>query len=557
MNALLNFLQSQNGLLLIGCVFIFGALAFFSPKKSRLARGRFSTNLEKNRARSLAFAQIKARKHNAITLYAGKPQRDKDPKPLYLPDSQRGIAVVGGPGSGKTFSIIDPVLRSAVDQGFPVLLYDFKYPTQTARIAGYAREAGYDVRIFAPGYPESEVCNPLDFLRDPTDAETARQMAVVMNKNFKLAAQSTEDAFFSAAGDQLAEAIFLLAKDSPYPDVMMCQALLSVDQLPERLLQANLNPWVRSSFGQLLSVAKSEKTVASIIATANAVFTRFMKPSILGAFCGTSTLPLDLSGKQLLVLGLDRERRDVVGPLLATILHLVVTRNVVKRRTDPLVLALDELPTLYLPALVQWLNENREDGLACILGFQNLVQLEKAYGKELARALLGGCATKAVFNPQEYDSARMFSDFLGEEEINYKQKSRGSSAGKASNNLADQDRTRKLFEPSQFLKLPSGRCIFINPGYGNGKEASVPMEQQVRIPQTDLRRIAASEKTWEQLRQQLSQRNQREAPTARELELRFQAADALLPAAKSAADSAGRSSSSLDTRFESRFGKLL
>lgn len=534
MNAFLSFLQSENGVILLACALAFGALSLLSNPKSRLARGRFSRSKEKARARTLAYNQMKERKRNSVALYVGQPKRAKDPASLYLPEAQRGIAVVGGPGSGKTFSIIDPALRSAIDQGLPLIVYDFKYPTQTSRLAGYAARAGYEICIFAPGYPESEVCNPLDFLRNATDAETARQMAVVMNKNFKLMAQSTEDAFFSAAGDQLTEAVLLLAKGTPYPDVMMCQALLSMDRLTDRLQAAQLNPWVQSSFGQLLSVAQSEKTVASIIATANAVFTRFMKPSILGAFCGTSTLPLDLTGKQLLVLGMDRERRDVVGPLLATILHLIVTRNVVKRRKDPLILALDELPTLYLPSLVQWLNENREDGLACILGFQNLVQLEKAYGKELARAILGGCATKAIFNPQEYDSARMFSDFLGDEEIRYKQKSTGSSGGKASRNISEQDKTRKLFEPSQFLKLPSGRCILINPGYGNGQEASVPIEQQVRIPAKDLKQMATSEAAWERLKEHLRVRNRQEPPTGEDLKRRYDKADQLFPAGEPA-----------------------
>jgi type IV secretory pathway TraG/TraD family ATPase VirD4 len=80
---------------------------------------------------------------------------------------------------------------------------------------------------------------------------------------------------------------------------------------------------------------------------------------ILSAFCGKTTIPLDLTGKQMIVMGLDREKRDVVAPLLAMVLHMIVTRNVTQKRQVPLVLALDELPTLYLPALVQWLNENR------------------------------------------------------------------------------------------------------------------------------------------------------------------------------------------------------
>ena len=100
---------------------------------------------------------------------------------------------------------------------------------------------------------------------------------------------------------------------------------------------------------------------------------------------------MDLDGKQLIVFGLDRNNRDIVGPLLAAILHMIVTRNVSRTvpRSDPLIVALDELPTLYLPALVNWLNENREDGFVGILGYQNIAQLEKVYGKELTRAIFG------------------------------------------------------------------------------------------------------------------------------------------------------------------------
>jgi type IV secretory pathway TraG/TraD family ATPase VirD4 len=104
-------------------------------------------------------------------------------------------------------------------------------------------------------------------------------------------------------------------------------------------------------------------------------------------------------------------------PLLATVLHMVITRNVAKRRQDPLIVAIDELPTLYLPTLVQWLNENREDGLIRHPRLSKPGTAGETYGRELARAILGACATKAIFNPQEYEAARMFSDFLGDEEV--------------------------------------------------------------------------------------------------------------------------------------------
>jgi len=487
----------------------FGIVAWSGrgAKKGRLASAKFGGAQEKQAARKLTLKQMQARKKNAGSLYVGR-QGDGQPM-LCLPDAQRGSAVMGGPGSGKTFSIIDPAIRSTIDQGIPLIVYDFKYPTQTARVAAYAAKAGYDVRIFAPGYPESDVCNPLDFLRDSTDAETARQMATVMNRNFKTADSGKEDPFFTNAGDQLVEAVFLAAKASPYPDIMMCQAILSLNNLPARIeADKKLNPWIRSSFSQLISVKESEKTVASIVATGADSFTRFMKKNILPAFCGRSTLPIEMQGKQLLILGMDRERRNIVGPLIAMVLHMIVTRNTVIPRKDPLVLALDELPTLYLPSLVQWINENREDGLVCLLGFQNLAQLEKAYGKELARSLLGACATKCIFNPQDYESAKTFSEYLGDEEIRYKSKGTSSSSKSgSSSSFNEQDKTRKLYEPSRFLKLPSGKAILVSPGYSNKNESALPIEQRVIIPKADLAAMAWSEKAWPSILQNIIARN--------------------------------------------------
>jgi type IV secretory pathway TraG/TraD family ATPase VirD4 len=525
-------LLSGNGLMLLGCFIALGTLTMLDKRQNshkKQANARFGGTREKSVAKSRAISQIKQKKRNSVALYVGT-----NSPTLYLPDMQRGIAICGGPGSGKTFSIIDPVLRSAVEQGFPIILYDFKYPTQSARIVAIAVKAGYKVNVFAPGFPESDICNPLDFLRSPTDAETARQMAEVLNKNFTLQTQSSEDPFFTQAGDQLTEATFLLAKNIPeYQDILTCQALLSLEKFPDRLRYAEatqkLNPWVLASFGQLMSVADSEKTVASIIATANNAFTRFAKPSVLGAFCGDTTLPLDLEGKQLLIFGLDRQRRDVVGPLCASILHMIINRNVSRKRKDPLVVALDELPTLYLPALVQWLNENREDGFVGILGFQNISQLEKTYGKEVARAILGGCGSKAIFNPQEYDSAKMFSDYLGDEELSTYQKTTGRSGGQNNVSKAEQDKVRKLCAPEDLLKFPTGHCLLINPAYQTSKEAGVPLKLQVKVPSSDLAKVDWSEKLWEKIQQRLAKRNSRNAPTDEDVKLRQEAVRKFLP----------------------------
>jgi len=532
-----NQLLSPTGAIIAGCVvgmFFLGSAN--GSSKNKLAQGHWATSKEISSARKKAREQINRRERNKTSLFIVSPQLiipqeltsrpgvatpnletpTKGAKPkviqikraektIWLPDCNRGVAVLGGTGSGKTYGVIDPAIRSAIDQGFPIILYDYKYAEQSSRIAGIAAEAGYKVSIFAPSFPESGICNPLDFIRDAADVDMARQVAIVLNRNFKSGGQGSEDPFFTNSGDQLIQAVLLLAKTTPYPDIIFCAKALGASNLPARVQNAKLPTWVETSFGQLISMADSEKTVASVISTASILFSRFMSPDILSVFCGKTTIPIELKGKHLLVIGMKREKQDVVAPLLATVLHMIVTHNVVaKKREDPLLVAIDELPTLYLPSLVQWLNVHREDGLSCMLGFQNLVQLEETYGKEVSRAIFGGCATKAIFNPLEPESAKIFSDYLGDEHLKYKTKSRSSGGGKTSTSISDQERTRKLFAPEDFLKLPQGNCILISPGYSSKTEANVPRRLNIKIPKTDAARTDRSRLIWERLKVKLA-----------------------------------------------------
>lgn len=543
---LADFMKSQSGLILLGC---FAVMAIFQVLSGRNSKGKVATSYwggsrEKSLAARQAKKQISKPTRNSVALYVGTPgdiritlqkqwysagllktkptfykQFISPNSTLYVPDAQRGIAVIGAAGSGKTFSVIDPLIRSAFDQGFPMLLYDFKFPAQTKRAVAYAIKRGYTVKVFAPGFPESETCNPLDLLKDEEDAIAAGQLTQVISRNFDRGGNASSDKFFEEAGDSLVEGILLVTKaiktltgEDKYCDLMMAQAILSLPNLPARLEAASkdkLKVWTSRPLSQLISVKDSEKTAASIIGTAQRMFQRFLKRDFVGAFCGKTTLPLDLDGKQLIIFGLDRNNRDIVSPLLAAILHMIVTRNITRTipRLDPLIVALDELPTFYLPALVNWLNEGREDGFVGILGYQNIAQLEKVYGKELARAIIGGTATKFIFNPQDPESAKLFSDYLGEMEIKFSSKSRSTGKGGGSRSSNEHHQKRHLLEPAQFAKMGTGRAVIINPAYTRGTEAYIPLLQGVKIPLSDIDEMKWSEAKWDFVRSRLIQNN--------------------------------------------------
>jgi len=544
------------GILFCGAVILIAKYIDSKGRKGKLATARWGGSAEKKAARKLGCKQIQQRKHNRVSLFIGTPKNTKteivkgrritqiplDASTLYLPEAQRGILVCGGPGSGKSFSMINPLIRSAIDQGLPLALYDFKYSQQESAkaaskgqapiLAGYALARGYQVTVLAPGFRESAIANPIDFLRNNEDSEMARQLAITLNRNFKLSSDSGgNSSFFTNAGDQLVQAVFMLAKGTEYPDIMMCQAILGLPKLVKRIEQAeNLNFMVREAFAQFVSVAGSPETAASIVGTASGLFSRFMVPAALAAFCGQTNIPLDLKGRQMVIFGMNKEKRDVIAPLLVSILHLLVSRNVAGKRTCPLVLGIDELPTLYLPALVDWLNQNREDGLVSILGLQNLSMLEEAYGENTTNAIFGGCATKAFFNPQDDIAAERFSNFLGEEEIKYKQRSRSSGGkGGASISNSDQNSTRKLFEVNQFNTLPEGQAVIISPGFRSRGQISLPILEKIKIRKRDIKSESESIKIWYEFQNELASKSTLQTPADEEMRVRRESAVKLLP----------------------------
>ena len=177
----------------VGILFMV-ALAVFQSKtqsstKNVLGAAEFAKTHEKHAAKRLAYKQIEQGKHNEVALWINSPKKIKgrrvyqDKGTIYLPSQTRSTSVIGGSGSGKSYSVIKPTLRSAIAQGMPVILYDADYPGLAKTVAPLAASSGYDVQIFAPGYPESRVCNVLDFLESPEDASNASQLGKTLLKS--------------------------------------------------------------------------------------------------------------------------------------------------------------------------------------------------------------------------------------------------------------------------------------------------------------------------------------------------------------------------------------
>jgi type IV secretory pathway TraG/TraD family ATPase VirD4 len=202
---------------------------------------------------------------------------------------------------------------------------------------------------------------------------------------------------------------------------------------------------------------------------------------------------------------------------------MLVRRNLFRKggRKDPLFCVFDELPTIYLDNLVNWENESRSDGFNGIIGYQNKSQLEKIYGKEMALAIMGGCATKFIFNPGEVESAEYFSKFFGDEEIHRKNQSKNVGKGGGGSKSIEVS-TRKLVAPEEFICLPPGTCYMTNPAYANEDMSYLPRRIKMNLPPWELELAGTIEKNWCSVQTKLLERSAKfqRVPNAEDVRIR-------------------------------------
>ena len=516
-------------------------LIFFreSNNKGKLSSGHWGGSAERLNAKKISLKQIASPKKNSCSLYINTPEqfrakfeagmkyplqrsgkKFKKVATIHLPNTQQSVIFVGAAGMGKTYSGIDPAIRSALEQGFSTVLYDFKFPGQAKAHALYAIRRGYRVHILAPGYPESRSLNLLDFIKDSSDEASAEQLTEVIVKNINGGGAKDND-FFTMAGSRVVVGSLLLAKwvdeyfkaqgdQGDYGDLITASCILDLPNLAARLQYAMTNPnlrissWTMKPFSVLISAhgsgeAEANKTESSIVATSQGVFAKFIKKEFIGTFCQKSNLELNVDGKVLVILGMNQEKRDSIGPLLAAAAHMLIAGNIVhsKPRKSPLIVSLDELPTLYLPALMRWLAEARSAGFNALIGIQTFTQLQEMYGEKNAITILGNAATKFFFNPGTFESAEIISKYIGEEEVKIKNESRSYGKG-GSRSTSTNLQTKAMLAPNEVLKMPPGKAILISSGSSSKTESFIPSVQNFKISEADMEEVNILEEKWDE-----------------------------------------------------------
>ena len=181
------------------------------------------------------------------------------------------------------------------------------------------------------------------------------------------------------------------------------------------------------------------------------------------------------------------EQKALLTPLITVWINTVASA-IMSLVPDPdrrIFLAVDELPSLnQLPSLENFLAQGRKYGGCGIIGFQNISQLEKIWGREGAKSLTGLLSTWLIYRCEEKNTAQWASDNLYKQEVMEASEnlSYGAHSMRDGVSINPQKKERALVTPTEIMGLKD--CT----GYlrfGRGLPIS-----KVRIHRMELKAVA-------------------------------------------------------------------
>jgi type IV secretory pathway TraG/TraD family ATPase VirD4 len=466
----------------------------------------------------------------------------------YFNRAAQAIGLIGGSGYGKTKTLLDPLLKAAMERGDSIMLVDPKFPTQASQIIAHARKCGYEIKVFAPSenFPESDSFNLFDMfvgLKDPSLQAISACATILGNVNAKGGKSAKGDPFFDENAPKVAACAMMLAnwisKKLDRPDlntIPFGYAVLSAEGLIKRL-RHNIDdiPFGSQILASSVLKANSDKTEGSLLATAEKILSYFTVPALIPS-CGKAgnfpgffpDEPLKMSGKQLCIFGIDQDISSVVIPIVCAAVEVIGSYNLnnSRPRTNNLVLCMDEFPALYLPIIKAWLAEKRSMGLITLMAAQTPEQFDEKYGQGSAKGFMDRLGSVIYMNPNSFDAAEQISKLLGEEQIMSTSKGQSSNTGRSggSTNTNQSPHKRRLITPEEILQMPEGSCIIrnsivrsVNTPFADEKQ-KIPYCKRFEINDHALKKEESfAAKEYQKLSQKAAFSNQHKQQTDKEL----------------------------------------
>lgn len=335
----------------------------------------------------------------------------------------RSTAVIGLPGSGKSYAVLNNYIKQHIEKGFLMLVYDYKFDDLT-RIAynhllrhldKYAVKPKFCIINFDDPH-RSNRCNPIDarFMDDISDAyESAYVTLLNLNKTW---VDKQGDFFTDSAVILLAAIIwYLKIYDNgcyctfPHAIEFLCQPLerifpiLSSYPELENYLSPFVDAWKSNAQDQLQGQVASVKIPLS----------RMISPQLYWVLTGND-FTLDINNPEepkILCMGNNPDRQSIYGAALG-LYNSRLIRLINKKGKLKSSLIIDELPTIYIRGLDNLIATARSNKVSVCLGFQDFSQLERDYGEKEAKVITNTVGN--IFSGQVVgDTARTLSERFG------------------------------------------------------------------------------------------------------------------------------------------------
>ena len=310
----------------------------------------------------------------------------------------RASMVLGTPGSGKSYAIVNNYIKQQIEKGFAMYIYDYKFPDLSEIAYNHLLNHldAYKVKpqFFVINFDDprrSHRCNPINpaFMTDISDAyESAYTIMLNLNRSW---IQKQGDFFVESPIILLAAIIWFLKiyENGKYctfphaieflnrPYAQIFPILTAYDELAN-YLSPFMDAWEGGAQDQLQGQ----------IASAKIPLSRMISPALYWVMTGDD-FSLDINNPKepkVLVVGNNPDRQNIYSAALG-LYNSRIVKLINKKKQLKSSVIIDELPTIYFRGLDNLIATARSNKVAVCLGFQDFSQLTRDYGDKESKVI--------------------------------------------------------------------------------------------------------------------------------------------------------------------------
>ncbi|OCA69124.1 mobilization protein [Chryseobacterium artocarpi] len=386
----------------------------------------------------------------------------------------RGTLVIGTPGSGKSFGIINPAIRQMINKGFCLCIYDYKFP-DLGKIAYYhyqlkrQREKDYKYEFAVINLNEvekSKRVNPLrkEYLSTLAEAQEIAEAMVSSLQKGGGSGGGSDQFFTQSAINFLASCIAFLAKYEDGKFSTLPHLLSFMNRSYEEIFNTL---FTNIELHSLLSTFKSAfdnrafDQLEGQIGTLKIFLSRLATKESFWVFSGDE-VNLKISNREnptIIVLASDPNTQDINSALYSTILNRLL-KQINSKGNLPSGIVADELPTIYIHKIDNLIATARSNKVAVLLGLQEIPQFRQFYKKEVAdtiTAIIGN-----ILSGSARDKSTL--DWLEKVFGKVKQKTQSMSINNNQTTVSIQEKMDNLIPAGKIAGLKTGEMVGIIAG---------------------------------------------------------------------------------------------